>query len=112
MGSSEAVRFSLIGAILRAGAKPKELMEAARLHLRPTFPGLYQTLACVDEELTHAEALQALDTLIAGLEARPPLVLSESGFVTIGRRALEAPAEKEGSRELLSRDSERMRSSP
>lgn len=82
VGAADAVRFSLIGAAIRAGVKPKELMEVARHHLETVVPALYATLASADAELSHAESLEVLDTLIAALE-RPTRVPTESGFIRV-----------------------------
>ncbi|MDB4994601.1 MAG: hypothetical protein JWM74_2033 [Myxococcaceae bacterium] len=66
----DAVRFSLIGALIRAGARPRDVMDAARVHLDSGAADLYERLASADAELSHAESLEVLDILIAALEER------------------------------------------
>jgi hypothetical protein len=45
-------------------------MDAARVHLDAGAADLYDRLASPDTELSHAESLEVLDTLIAALEER------------------------------------------
>jgi hypothetical protein len=87
VGSPDAVRFSLLGAVIRCGAKVKEFSEAAR----QLDPRIQAKLSQADPNLAHDEALDILDAIIARLEAGEPRRL-RSGTV---RRFGEAEAEKE-----------------
>jgi hypothetical protein len=66
----DAVRFSLIGALIRAGARPQDLRDVARVHLGSAASELNERLSSPDTELSHSESLEVLDTLIAALEER------------------------------------------
>jgi hypothetical protein len=78
----DAVRFSLIGALIRAGARPRDVMDAARLHLGSDSADLYERLASADAELSHAESLAVLDALIAALEERQSVSKMQAAKVT------------------------------
>ena len=82
VGSEDAVRFSLIGAIVRAGGKIKQLMDLAEDVLAPQSRSLYEILRARPSELTHAESLEILDVLLAGMaqQGRPPP--KQSGFIS------------------------------
>ena len=89
IGNGDAVRFTLLGAIVRAGRGSRQLLTAARALFDEVAPTLAVKLGARDSELTHAESLAILDSAVAvlGPEERE-YIPKQSGFVT--RRA-EAP---------------------
>ena len=88
IGNEDAVRFTLLGAIVRAGKGSRQILTAARTLFDEVAPAA--KLGARDNELTHAESLAILDKAVAvlGPEDRE-YIPKQSGFVT---RA-DAPAE-------------------
>ena len=83
VGSDDAVRFSLLGAVIRCGARTADLMAAAREFLEPRSPSLYEILCAADVDLSHEQALEVLDILIAGAqEEQGRHVPKKSGVVS------------------------------
>jgi diguanylate cyclase (GGDEF)-like protein len=70
VGSDDAVRFSVLGAVVRVSAGSRDITSASRRALREGAPDLYRKLSSTRAELTHAEALTLLDRSIAYLQAR------------------------------------------
>jgi|GEM_PF-5060277 len=69
VGSKDAVRFSLLGAVIRAGGKAVWLASAADRYLAGS---LREKLTTGSSVLSHAETLTALDALIAAYEVNEP----------------------------------------
>lgn len=82
VGGEDAVRFSLIGAVIRCGANTKDLMTAASRFLQPHSPLLYERVTAAELDLSHAEAIEVLDVLVAAVEKEAPYVPKQSGFVS------------------------------
>ncbi len=82
VGSDDAVRFSVLGAIVRVSRGSRDVTTASRRVLREAAPETYMKMSSPREELTHAEALGLLDRTIAFLQARSatpaPFILVES----------------------------------
>ena len=88
VGSPRAVRFSLSGALLRAGRGSKELLSAAREIFREQAAEQYPRI--LGSEGTHADVLNLLDAAIAQVErGGERRVRSHSG---VQNRVVEASA--------------------
>ena len=61
VGSDDAVRFSVLGAIVRVSGGSRDVTTASRRVLREAAPDVYLKMSSPREELTHAEALTLLD---------------------------------------------------
>jgi hypothetical protein len=65
VGSDDAVRFSVLGALVRVGGGSRELAQSARKLLQECAPETYARMASAT--LTHADALTMLDAAVARL---------------------------------------------
>jgi two-component system cell cycle response regulator len=70
VGSDDAVRFSVLGAIVRVSGGSRDITTASRRALRAAASDLYMKMSSPREELTHAEALALIDRTIVFMQAR------------------------------------------
>lgn len=85
IGSPDAVRFTVLGAVIRAAGGSKELLAAARLLFAQVAPEPSARLISTTDPPTHDESLRLLDLAIAHLDAsRTAWVPKQSGVVSRG----------------------------
>jgi two-component system cell cycle response regulator len=77
VGSDDATRFSVLGAIVRVSGGSRDITTSSRRALREAAPHLYMKLNSPREELTHDEALALLDLTIAYMQAQPSAFVAD-----------------------------------
>ncbi len=91
VGSRHAMRFSLLGALVRSAPGRSRILVEARDLFRDVRPDLYRKLSGDRPAMTHDEVIELLDagiTLLAKAATR--LVVKQSGFIA----AVGAPTKK------------------
>jgi hypothetical protein len=81
IGSPDATRFTLQGAIIRATRGSRETLTVLRTLLTRVAPELAARLSSDADVLTHEESLRVLDLAIESLEGAPVYIPKNSGVV-------------------------------